>query len=53
MVITHFNLLISKERTDNNCIIDAVNSTEFWERLVIFCNLLKPYDHIIMILESE
>jgi len=38
---------------NNHCVINAMNNTEFWERLVMFHNLLKLYDHIIMILESE
>jgi hypothetical protein len=53
MAITHSDLLIMSGRADNRCVINAVNNTEFWERLLMFYNLLKPYDHIIMILESE
>ena len=30
-----------------------MENIEFWEKLVMFYDLLKPYDHIIMILESE
>lgn len=52
MAITHSNLLTTSGR-NNHCVINAVDNTEFWERLAMFHNLLKPYDHIIMILESE
>ena len=51
MAITHSNLLITNGRKD--CVINAMNNLEFWKRLAMFHNLLKPYDHIIMILESE
>ena len=53
MAITHSNLLITNGRTDNRRVIDVAKNTEFWEKLKIFYDLLKPYDHIIMILESE
>jgi hypothetical protein len=49
MAITHSNLLI----TNGRGVIDAVENIEFWGRLMMFYELLKPYDHIIMILEAE
>src|ERR1044071_7173626 len=52
MAITHSNLLTTSRRNDNS-IINAIESIDFWEKLTIFYELLRPYDHIIMILESE
>jgi hypothetical protein len=49
MAITHSNLLITNRRD----IINTIENTEFWERLKVFYELLKPYDHVIMILESD
>lgn len=50
MAITHSNLLTTNGKRN---IIQAIDDTGFWEKLVIFYELLKPYDHIIIILESE
>ena len=52
MAITHSNLLTTSRRNDNS-IINAIESIDFWEKLTMFYELLRPYDHIIMILESE
>ncbi|RIA83405.1 hypothetical protein C1645_833867 [Glomus cerebriforme] len=49
MAITHSNFLITNGRN----VINAIENIEFWERLMMFYELLKPYNHIIMILESE
>ncbi|GBC02475.1 hypothetical protein RclHR1_04640018 [Rhizophagus clarus] len=53
MAITHSNLLMTNERTNNHNITQTIDDTGFWKKLAIFYELLKPYDHIIMILESE
>ncbi len=52
MAITHSDLLITNRRNDNH-VINAIENVEFWKKLAMFYELLKPYDHIIMILESE
>ncbi|RIA98670.1 hypothetical protein C1645_812348 [Glomus cerebriforme] len=49
MAITHSNLLITNRRS----VINAIENIKFWERLMMFYELLKPYNYIIMILESE
>jgi hypothetical protein len=53
MAISHSNLLTTNGRTNSHNVIHAIDNTEFWEKLTMFYELLKPYDHIIMILESE
>lgn len=52
MAITHSDLLITNRRSDNG-VINAIENIDFWEKLTMFYELLRPYDHIIMILESE
>ncbi|CAB5372677.1 unnamed protein product [Rhizophagus irregularis] len=37
----HSNLLITNGSADNNCMINVVNNTEFWKRLVIFIMILE------------
>src|SRR5947207_11668535 len=53
MAITDSNLLITNGRMDKYRVIDTIENIDFWEKLKIFYDLLRPYDHIIMILESE
>jgi len=52
MTITYSDLLITNKR-NNNHVINAIKNVEFWKKLAMFYELLKPYDHIIIILESE
>ncbi|CAG8527914.1 8027_t:CDS:2 [Funneliformis mosseae] len=52
IAITHSNLLTTSRKNDNS-IINAIESIDFWEKLTMFYKLLRLYDHIIMILESE
>ena len=49
MAITHPNLLITNGRTDKYHVIDVIENTNFWEKLKIFYDILRPYNHIIMI----
>jgi hypothetical protein len=53
MAITHSDLLITNGRINKRHVIDAIENTDFWKKLKVFYDLLRPYDHIIMILESE
>ncbi|CAG8701368.1 13170_t:CDS:2, partial [Funneliformis mosseae] len=43
----------AESRRNDNSIINAIESINFWEKLTMFYELLRPYGHIIMILESE
>ncbi|CAB4446795.1 unnamed protein product [Rhizophagus irregularis] len=53
MAITHSDLLTTNGRIDKRQVINAIENADFWEKLKAFYDLLRPYDHIIMILESE
>ncbi|CAG8654497.1 5752_t:CDS:2, partial [Dentiscutata heterogama] len=37
----------------SNIIIDIINNNDFWSKLKLFYELLKPYNYVIKILESE
>ncbi|CAI2194944.1 4774_t:CDS:1, partial [Funneliformis geosporum] len=52
MTITYSDLLIINKRSDNS-IINAIKNIDFWEKLTMFYELIRSYDHIIMIIESE
>ena len=51
--LIQIRLLITNGRTNNHSVIHAIDNTEFWKKLALFYELLKSYDHIIMILKSE
>ncbi|CAG8509983.1 11750_t:CDS:2, partial [Scutellospora calospora] len=52
IALMHSSYLISRIQ-ENSIIIDTINDNEFWTKLELFYELLKPYDYIIKILETE
>ncbi|CAG8603734.1 1817_t:CDS:2 [Dentiscutata heterogama] len=48
----HTSYLISCSQ-GSDIIIDIINNSEFWLKLELFYKLLKPYDYVIKILETE
>jgi hypothetical protein len=51
MAIAHLDVLITKN--NNRKVVRTIEDQTFWEALDIFVNILKPYEFIIKILESE
>ncbi|CAG8499820.1 12692_t:CDS:2 [Cetraspora pellucida] len=52
IALMHLSYLISRIQ-ENSIIINTINDNEFWTKLELFYELLKPYDYIIKILETE
>ncbi|CAG8699663.1 4483_t:CDS:2, partial [Scutellospora calospora] len=53
IVLIHTSYLILRSQSDTSIIIDIINNNEFWLKLELFYELLKLYDYVIKILETE
>ncbi|CAG8824695.1 6853_t:CDS:2, partial [Racocetra persica] len=52
IALIHTSYLISRSQ-ESNTLSDIINDNEFWLKLELFYELLKPYDYVIKILETE
>ncbi|CAG8825544.1 20393_t:CDS:2, partial [Racocetra persica] len=52
IALIHTSYLISCSQ-ESNTLSDIINDNELWSRLELFYELLKPYDYVIKILETE